>query len=161
MIFLPTHKIIFRHLDGSEEVYPVVLDPGPEGNGPAYTKPEWDGGLAASWEYSRETGWRCQGQPTPGGQCGTVSVEKLPQIFLVSFRFSDFEAGECTATVYPRDCAVSGDFVCLARTCQEAENMLQAAAHESMAAPEGRPCHQIDLTWVYSDAFFRLAMAKQ
>lgn len=57
---------------------------------------------------------------------------------LYSFNLADFEEGQFTATRFPESCAVSGDWVCLASSDEEALRLAQEAAHEEWAAPDTR-----------------------
>lgn len=81
----PTHRIEVRMgMDPPDSappsgVYLVRLDPGNEpdtGDGPAYTRDEYDACESADWSVERGE-WRCQGQVTPGGCNGTVTVTAL------------------------------------------------------------------------------------
>lgn len=74
----PTHRIEFRsgiHAPDTQEpdaVYLVMLC----SDGGAYTRAEWDACDSAAWGITDGV-WECEGQATPGGQNGTVIVEKL------------------------------------------------------------------------------------
>lgn len=55
-----------------------------------------------------------------------------------SFDLSDFEAGEFTATRFPPNAAVSGDWVCVARDDAHALELARKAASEEWSAPDTR-----------------------
>jgi hypothetical protein len=68
-----THKIIFTPKDNQKKQVTLVM----LYDGVAYTKDEFDTGSQADWSYSKEDGWRWQGQSTPGGENGSVKIEKI------------------------------------------------------------------------------------
>lgn len=70
-----THRITFRSGfggDGPKQVWLVWL----HDEGSAYTRDEWYNDDAASWGVD-EGRWYCEGQATPGGQVGEVTVQTL------------------------------------------------------------------------------------
>ncbi len=68
----PSHRIVFRDARGVEHAYLVRLV-----DGVGYTHAERESQSAADWECSAKGEWRCQGQVTPGGAVGTVTVERV------------------------------------------------------------------------------------
>lgn len=69
----PTHRITFRPAGGEARVTLVHLTD----EGAAYDREEWEAENPADWERHADGVWRCQGQVTPGGANGTVTVEAL------------------------------------------------------------------------------------
>lgn len=69
--FRPTHEIVFTPARGVPTTYLVHLS-----DGSAYTRAEWESETAAAWEV-RDGVWLHQGNATPGGANGTVSVHRL------------------------------------------------------------------------------------
>lgn len=59
-------------------------------------------------------------------------------MYVYSFDLSNFEAGEFTATRYPENVAVSGDFVCVASNDAQALELAHGAAEAEWCAPETR-----------------------
>jgi hypothetical protein len=57
---------------------------------------------------------------------------------IYSFNLSDYESGDFTATRFPDDSAVSGDWVCYAKSDRQALARAKRAALEEWAAPETR-----------------------
>lgn len=73
----PTHRIDFVAPDGQTEVEIVYLYPDEDdGCQSAYTLAEWRGETGAAWGIVRGM-WTCEGQVTPGGRNGTVTVTTL------------------------------------------------------------------------------------
>lgn len=71
-----SHEIVFKAPD-TKIVYRVMLVPDANGNGPAYTQAEWANTATADWELVGGE-WRFQGQKTPGGRHGSLTVRTLP-----------------------------------------------------------------------------------
>lgn len=69
--FIPTHKITFTPSVGKPQTTEVMLL-----DGVAYTRTEWDAYEKADWTVENGE-WECLGQTTPGGQNGTVRVERV------------------------------------------------------------------------------------
>jgi hypothetical protein len=69
---------------------------------------------------------------------------------LYSFEFKDFNAGQIIATRFPPNCAVSGDWVCLADSDSDARAQALTAALEEWPAPEGRDYDDYSITFVQS-----------
>ncbi len=82
--YQPTHRIEVRTgLNPPDSAPPSSVDlvhlyseDDDDGDGLAYTRAEWDAEDSASWEVTAGE-WRCQGQVTPGGCNGTVTVTRL------------------------------------------------------------------------------------
>jgi len=68
--------------------------------------------------------------------------------FLYSFDLSDFEDGHFLATRYPANCAVSGDWVCLASSNEDALKRAKKAAYEEWCAPDNRECSDFEVEFV-------------
>ena len=68
-----THTLLLTHEDGLVEAVPVMLcrGEGDDGDGPAYTRAEWDSGFSADWEVDGGE-WLFQGGTAPPG---VVAVE--------------------------------------------------------------------------------------
>lgn len=78
--FTPTHRITFTPVSGEPEVFDVWLEPEEfEGDGPAYTREEWESSTRADWERNDGV-WTFQGQATPGGASGRVRVCRLDEV---------------------------------------------------------------------------------
>ena len=76
--FTPTHRIIFTPSapNAAPETYLVALDPDRDGDGPAYTREEWDADAPADW--NREGGaWHWRDACAPGGAPGEVVIQPL------------------------------------------------------------------------------------
>ena len=69
----PTHTLTLTHDDGTSEIVMVMAcqGEGDDGDGPAYTRAEWDGREPADWEVDGGE-WQFMGQSAPSG---VVSVE--------------------------------------------------------------------------------------
>lgn len=98
--WIPTHRITWRPASGPHVVWEVMLcdaiqvpskDDAPGGDGPAYTREDWDRGDNASWGVVNGE-WLCEGQATPGGAKGEVVVEELSDDN--SPRVMDYQTGE-------------------------------------------------------------------
>ncbi len=73
----PTHRITFVSAGGESSVTIVRLHDEGDGCGPAYTHDEWQYEMNASWGVPHGGRWYCDGQVTPGGANGEVTVERL------------------------------------------------------------------------------------
>lgn len=73
----PTHRITFVPAGGESSVTIVRLHDEGDGCRPAYTHDEWEGAYGASWGVADDGCWYCDGQVTPGGANGEVTVERL------------------------------------------------------------------------------------
>ena len=67
--FIATHEITFTPANGAARTFAVALV-----DGAAYTREEWENETSADWECTDDGEWLCQGQVTPGGAVGEVSV---------------------------------------------------------------------------------------
>lgn len=68
----PTHRIVWRPQGGAERVTVVRLV-----EGVAYTHAEWESETAADWERTDAGEWCFQGQATPGGANGEVTINRI------------------------------------------------------------------------------------
>lgn len=71
---------------------------------------------------------------------------------LYSFDLSNFEAGKFTATRYPRNSAVGGDWVCRAKSDASALRQARRAARYEWAAPDHRGVNAFTVDFVDSAA---------
>lgn len=71
-------------------------------------------------------------------------------VMIYSFDLSDYEDGKFTATRYPDNCAVGGDWVCGAIDDKEAFRLAQEAAFDEWAAPETRDWSDFTVEFVDS-----------
>ncbi len=67
---------------------------------------------------------------------------------IYSFDLSNYEAGEFTATRYPDNVAVSGDWVCRAKSDEQALKLARKASREEWAAPDTRKHDVFTVTFV-------------
>lgn len=67
---------------------------------------------------------------------------------LYSFDLSNFERGRFTATRYPDNCAVSGDWVVRAESDEHALRLARLASCEEWAAPDTREHDDFDVIFV-------------
>lgn len=75
-----THRISFVRGFGAFDNPPrgktIVWEVMLTSEGPAYTREEWDEEWDAAWGVS-DGEWLCEGQATPGGAVGVVTVEEV------------------------------------------------------------------------------------
>lgn len=67
---------------------------------------------------------------------------------IYSFDLSNYEAGEFTATRYPDNAAVSGDWVCIARDDKHALQLARKASSDEWSAPDTRKHDSFTVTFV-------------
>lgn len=72
--FCATHEITFTPANGTPRATLVALI-----DGAAYTREEWGSESAADWVRTDDGRWLFQGQATPGGANGDVSVRVLAE----------------------------------------------------------------------------------
>lgn len=70
--FQATHRITFVSVNGSREVWDVMLMEGEEGRSAAYTRAEFNCAAPSDWERDAQGRWWFQGEAAPGN--GTVTV---------------------------------------------------------------------------------------
>jgi hypothetical protein len=74
--FAPTHRITLDNGVRVVETIDVCLCADENGDGPAYTRAEWESETSADWERDEQGRWTFQGRATPGPGLD-VTVEAL------------------------------------------------------------------------------------
>jgi hypothetical protein len=74
----PTHFLTFTPAKGEPETWVLMLAATLDADGVrhAWTKDEWMHGSPGAWSCTSMRSWTHDGQPTPGGRPGTVTVKE-------------------------------------------------------------------------------------